>query len=125
MKAEIQEVKIVRYPDGRLDTANAARFLGLSPKTLAIWRSAGSGPPFIKRGRIFYYEQDLRVWLAEHPRTQSTAQCRALRIRSLPKEAHSDKALSPAKAPRPDTCAISPPVSFGPLEVGSPMRKGK
>ena len=34
MDAEIQRVKVVVFPDGRLDSDNAAQFLGLSPKTL-------------------------------------------------------------------------------------------
>jgi hypothetical protein len=38
---EIERVKIVVYPDGRLDSKNAARFLGLSPKTLAMMRTDG------------------------------------------------------------------------------------
>ncbi|MEO8135930.1 MAG: helix-turn-helix domain-containing protein [Betaproteobacteria bacterium] len=74
MAIRVEEIKVAQYPDGRLDTANAARFLGVSPKTLAIWRSAGTGPLFIKRGRIFYYMEDLRAWLDKHPRVQSSAQ---------------------------------------------------
>jgi hypothetical protein len=54
MNHEIERVKIVVYPDGRLDSENAARFLGFSPKTLAMMRTAGTGPKFVKRGRVFY-----------------------------------------------------------------------
>jgi hypothetical protein len=50
MNHEIERVKIVVYPDGRLDSENAARFLGFSPKTLAMMRTAGTGPKFVKRG---------------------------------------------------------------------------
>lgn len=75
--AEIIEVKIL--PDGRLDTENAALYLGLKPKTLAIWRSRGTGPRFIKRGRIFYYREDLDTWLNAGGRVTSTAQLRATR----------------------------------------------
>jgi hypothetical protein len=32
MQIEMERVKVVIYPDGRLDTDNAARFLGLSPR---------------------------------------------------------------------------------------------
>ena len=39
MEIQVEKVKVVVFPDGRLDTENAARFLGLSPKTLAIMRS--------------------------------------------------------------------------------------
>jgi hypothetical protein len=78
MDAEIQRVKVVVFPDGRLDSENAARFLGLSAKTLAMMRSAGTGPKFVKRGRIFYFLEDLHGWLAEQPRVHSTAQARLL-----------------------------------------------
>jgi hypothetical protein len=73
---EIERVKVVVYPDGRVDTENAARFLGLSPKTLAIMRSSGTGPRFVKRGRVFYFVDDLRAWIAEQPRVRSCAQAR-------------------------------------------------
>ena len=49
--------------DGRMDTKNAAAYLGLSIKTLAMKRCDGSGPVFVKRGRIFYYRDDLDKWL--------------------------------------------------------------
>jgi hypothetical protein len=34
MEIELERMKVVVYPDGRLDTDNAAKFLGLSPKNL-------------------------------------------------------------------------------------------
>jgi hypothetical protein len=67
-------VKVTVFPDGRMDAANAARFLGLSSKTLANKRSTGTGPRFVKQGRIFYFEDDLKAWLAEQPRVRSSAQ---------------------------------------------------
>jgi Helix-turn-helix domain len=76
MNLEIERVRVVVFPDGRLDTDNAARYLGLSNKTLAMMRSSGSGPRFVKRGRVFYFLEDLQAWLAEQPRVQSTAQAR-------------------------------------------------
>jgi hypothetical protein len=76
MNHEIERVKIVVYPDGRLNSENAARFLGFSPKTLAMMRTAGTGPKFVKRGRVFYYMDDLEAWLSEQPRVRSTAQAR-------------------------------------------------
>ena len=79
MVPEIEFMKVVVFPDGRLDTRNAAQFLGLSPKTLAIMRSQGSGPKFIKRGRVFYFLEDLREWLSEQPKVRSTAQARVMR----------------------------------------------
>jgi hypothetical protein len=76
VEIELEKVKVVVYPDGRLDTENAARFVGLSPKTLAIMRSSGTGPRFIKRGRVFYFLEDLERWITEQPRVRSSAQAR-------------------------------------------------
>ncbi len=70
-RAEIQI-----FPDGRLDTRNAAKYIGLSEKTMAMQRSAGTGPNFIKRGRVFYYKEDLDAWLLGSGRVKSTAQAR-------------------------------------------------
>lgn len=70
-------VKIFQYPDGRLDTKNSSKYLGLSEKTLAMMRSKGTGPKFIKRGRIFYFRDDLDEWLNRHGKAISTAQLRA------------------------------------------------
>ena len=76
MEFRIEPIKITVYPDGRVDTANASQFLGLSEKTLAIMRCQGTGPRFIKRGRIFYFLEDLNAWVTENPRVRSTAQAR-------------------------------------------------
>jgi hypothetical protein len=67
------------FPDGRLDAKNAANYLGLKEKTLAIMRGHGTGPRFIKRGRIFYYKEDLDAWLNGAGRVFSTAQADAQR----------------------------------------------
>lgn len=76
MANSIERIKVTAFPDGRVDTANAALYLGLSVKTLAIMRSDGTGPRFIKRGHIFYFLDDLETWIAENPRVRSTAQAR-------------------------------------------------
>jgi len=65
--------KIDLLPDGRMDTKNAAAYLGLSPHTLAIRRSEGTGPKFVKCGRVFYYKDDLDEWLRAG-RVSSTAE---------------------------------------------------
>jgi hypothetical protein len=59
-------------PDGRMDTTNAARYLGCSPKTLAHMRCSGKGPSYLKPGRVFYFQHDLDEWLAGHGRRRST-----------------------------------------------------
>ncbi len=63
-------------PDGRVRTKDAAAYLGLAEKTLAMMRSKGTGPPFVKRGKVFYFVDDLDAWV-QAGRAQSTAQARA------------------------------------------------
>ena len=53
----------VLLPDGRMDVATAARYIGVRKATLAQWRWQGSGPPFIKPGKIYYFKKDLDEWL--------------------------------------------------------------
>jgi len=65
-------IEVVIFPDGRLDTPNAAEYIGLSPKTLAMMRCQGTGPKFIKRGRIFYFKDDLDSWILEEGKQKST-----------------------------------------------------
>jgi hypothetical protein len=70
---QTKAVEVIVLPDGRMDAKNAASYVGLSPKTLAMMRCAGTGPKFVKRGRVFYYLQDLDEWLMAG-RATSTAQ---------------------------------------------------
>lgn len=45
----------------------AAVYVGVAPKTLANWRSAGKGPRFYKLGRmIVYRREDLDRYFEEH-----------------------------------------------------------
>ena len=70
----IESIIIHTFPDGRLDVRNAAHYLGLKEKTLAMMRSKGVGPRFIKRGRVFYYREDLDFWLNADGKFTNTAQ---------------------------------------------------
>ncbi len=72
-----KEIQVSIYPDGRLNTENAAIYLGLSEKTLAMMRCQGTGPQFIKRGKIFYFREDLDDWVSEGGRVKSTSEQRA------------------------------------------------
>jgi helix-turn-helix protein len=67
-------IEVVIFPDGRLDSVNAAKYLGLSQKTLAMMRCQGTGPKYIKRGRIFYFNEDLDGWISQAGKRSSTAQ---------------------------------------------------
>lgn len=68
--------EIIIYPDGRMDTKNTSAYVGLSEKTMAMMRCNGTGPRFVKRGRIFYFKEDLDTWLNAGGRFSSTAQAR-------------------------------------------------
>ena len=63
MGMSIQPIDVTIFPDGRMDRKNAARYFGLSVKTLAMYVTRGTGPKFIKRGRVFYFREDLDQWL--------------------------------------------------------------
>ncbi|MEI2415488.1 helix-turn-helix domain-containing protein [Orrella sp. JC864] len=71
--------EIVILPDGRMDRANAARYLGRAKGTLAAWAIQGKGPKYIKRGRVWYRKEDLDAWLAAGEVT-SSAQAQALGV---------------------------------------------
>ncbi len=58
-----KKVVVTILPDGRMTRVDAARYLGLSTKTLAMYAVRGIGPKFIKRGRVFYFQEDLDRWL--------------------------------------------------------------
>ena len=61
----IETVKVSALPDGRMDRPNAARYLGMTPKTLAMWAMLDKGPRSVKvGGRIFYYRSDLDAFIA-------------------------------------------------------------
>jgi len=60
----LEQVRARVLPDGRLSAADAARYLGRNPKTLANWRSTGIGPAWTRNGgRIFYRLSALRRWM--------------------------------------------------------------
>lgn len=67
------------FPDGRMDGQNAAAYIGLTVKSLAIMRSLGNGPAFFKLGKkCFYQREDLDAWIQSR-RAVSTADYRAKR----------------------------------------------
>lgn len=46
-----------RYMDGLLSTRDAARVLGVRPRTLEHWRSIATGPTYSKIGRAVRYSR--------------------------------------------------------------------
>jgi hypothetical protein len=56
-----------RYVSQFLDTAQAADFLNISPRTLEKHRVTGGGPQFRKFGsRVLYAAADLQAWADKH-----------------------------------------------------------
>ena len=58
-------VCVIILPDGRMDRKNAARYCGFSEKTLAMHACRGTGPNFVKRGKVFYFREELDRWIRE------------------------------------------------------------
>ncbi|MGA0603872.1 helix-turn-helix transcriptional regulator [Caulobacter sp. KR2-114] len=84
------------FPPRYLRTPEAARFLGLSGRTLEKHRTYGTGPTYRKiGGRVVYALADLQVW-AERGSKTSTSDATADSV--LPAKRHA--AISPAYAPR-------------------------
>jgi hypothetical protein len=75
-RSEIKSIEVVTYPDGRMDTRNSSLYSGLSEKTMAMQRCNGTGPKFIKRGRVFYFQADIDEWMNANGRMTSTAQAK-------------------------------------------------
>ena len=62
---EVTKESVVILPDGRMDVKNAALYLGLSDKTLAMKRCDGTGSKYVKLGgKVFYFKSDLDDWIA-------------------------------------------------------------
>lgn len=75
-QAQLKSIEVVTFPDGRMDTKNTSTYTGLSEKTLAMMRCSGTGPKFVKRGRIFYFQADVDEWMNSQGRLTSTAQAK-------------------------------------------------
>ena len=53
-------------PDGYVRARTAAVLLDKSESRLASMRSGRMGPPFVKRGQVYYSLHGLARWQAEH-----------------------------------------------------------
>jgi hypothetical protein len=61
---EMETVRIRILPDGKMDSANAAKYVNRKPKTLAMWRMNGIGPEWSKcGGRVFYNKEALDAFM--------------------------------------------------------------
>jgi len=63
MGTTLNERIVTVLPDGRMDTKNAAIYAGLAEKTMAMMRSKGEGPNYVKMGRIFYFKNKIDAWI--------------------------------------------------------------
>jgi hypothetical protein len=60
----LDRVRVRVLPDGRLTRDDAARYLGHSAKTLAMWQLQGKGPrSVLVGGRRFYFIADLDAFI--------------------------------------------------------------
>lgn len=65
---KVEKIVVRVLPDGRLTRNDAARYLGVRPKTLAMWALEGKGPPSVKvGGRRFYYQDQLDLHIGGRP----------------------------------------------------------
>lgn len=90
------ESATVQVPPRYLRTPEAARFLGLSGRTLEKHRTYGTGPAFKKLGgRVVYAVADLQAW-ANRGTKNSTADSNAV----LPAKRHDVSGAARAHAPQ-------------------------
>ena len=63
--AKINEIYIDMLPDGRMNSKNAALYIGKTTGRLSIMRMLKNGPKFCRSatGTISYYKHDLDDWL--------------------------------------------------------------
>ncbi len=56
----VETVRVRILPDGRMTREHAARYLGVKPKTLAMWQLEGKGPASVLvGGRRYYFKATL------------------------------------------------------------------
>ena len=53
----VQQVVVRVLPDGRLNRKNAAQYLGVAVKTLAMWQLQDKGPPSRLVGGLRFYDK--------------------------------------------------------------------
>ena len=60
----LETVRCRVLPDGRMTREDAARYLGLKEKTLAMWAVQGKGPKSVRvGGRVFYFRGALDAFI--------------------------------------------------------------
>jgi predicted site-specific integrase-resolvase len=66
-------LQAVSFQQDRLSNQEAARYLGVKPETLDVWRSCGRySVPFVKIGRrVFYRKSDLDIFIESRIHTKT------------------------------------------------------
>lgn len=60
----VDQVRVRVLPDGRMTRQDAARYLGHTSKTLAMWQLQGKGPKSVLvGGKRFYFRDDLDAFI--------------------------------------------------------------
>ncbi len=60
----IERVKVRVLPDGRMTRRDAAAYLGVAEKTMAMWALQGKGPRSVRvGGRRFYFKDVLDAFI--------------------------------------------------------------
>ena len=60
----VEHVHVRILPDGRMTREDAARYLGMKPKTLAMWQMNSTGPRSYRvGGRRFYFRAELDAFI--------------------------------------------------------------
>jgi len=63
---ETQNAPVLRGVVGLITPAELALAIGVAEQTLSGWRSAGTGPNFVKLGKgVFYRLFDIQTWIAD------------------------------------------------------------
>ena len=68
-----QSLVIAADPDQKFARPEAARYLGISVRTLEGWAVRGGGPRMLKLGsHVVYRRRDLDAWLAARERANTS-----------------------------------------------------
>ena len=99
-EVEVEPVRVRILPDGRMSREDAARYLGLKPKTLSMWALQGKGPkPVRVGGRVFYYREELDRFIAEGDQNWPAAKLGSS-VNDPSLEGHPTKSRKSLSAPR-------------------------
>lgn len=72
LEDNVERVKVIVLPSGKVDRKNCAKAIGRSEKTLAEWSRLGLGPkPHNIGGRVFYDWAEVQAFMGASPASQA------------------------------------------------------